>query len=92
MKCKQKAYNERVAYIKSMSLLYDVFRNEDVISLNENDVFEYIQELPMETINNMFETLIMKSTKLDIMECYMKPPLFKFIVIQFIQELRQIEG
>ena len=86
---KEKAYNERVEYIKNMSLIYDVFKNEQYISQNEDDIFEFMQKMPMETINEIIEYLVAKSERLDLVDCYTNPLLFKFIVIQYIQELRQ---
>ena len=88
-KIKQKAYNERVVYIKNMNLLYEVFKNEQYISQNENEVFELLQKMPMETINEIIEYLVAKSERLDLVDCYTNPLLFKFIIIQYIQELRQ---
>jgi hypothetical protein len=86
---KTNAYKELKLYYKNIALLYDIF-SESKISNNENDVFLYIKMMKIDEINEMYDTLLAKCERLNIMDCYTNPLLFKFMVIQYVLEIINI--
>ena len=88
---KRKAYKEMKHYIRGMRMLYDLFENEPNISGDDESVFEYIKEMPMESITEIITEVLKRCLRLDLTECFENPFLFKLMVVQFIQELRSIE-
>ena len=88
---KRKAYKETNNYIRGMGMLYNLFSNEPCISNDDESVFEYIKEMPMESITEIITEVLKRCLRLDLTECFENPFLFKLMVAQFIQELRSIE-
>ena len=88
---KNKAFKEMRIYQKNIGILYDVFNYDYPICDNEKEIFQYIiRELDHFQINEMFDAIHSKLDRLNILETIIDPILFKYQIIVFIQELRQI--
>jgi uncharacterized protein YaaR (DUF327 family) len=88
---KRKCWQECKEYQKNISILHDVFNYDYTISDNEKEIFEYIiQEMDYSQINEMFDAIHSKLDRLHILETMIDPILFKYQVIVFVQEIRQI--
>jgi len=87
---KRRSYKEMKLYFKNISALYDLF-NENELMKNENDIFEYIESMPMNEIMEMLASIIKRCDFLEIDDCYSNSVLFKFMIIEYIQEQRFIK-
>jgi len=87
---KRRTYKEMKLYFKNMSALYDLF-NENELMKNENDVFEYIEDMPMNGIMEMLVSIIKRCDFLEMEDCYSNPVLFKLMIIEYIQDQRFIK-
>jgi hypothetical protein len=87
---KKEAYKELKLYYRNISILYDLF-SKDQLTENDDAILGYIKDMPISEIEKMYAYLIDRTDRLDIMECYLNPVIFKYMVIEYIQELRHIE-
>jgi hypothetical protein len=87
---KRKYHKEANAYFENVSHLYDVFN--DNISFNEYQIWKYITKMENYEIGEMFIVIITKLEKLDLTQTYLDPVLFRFLICEYIMELKQNEG
>ena len=89
---KREAYKELEIYLREISILYRAFNNNKPIIENEDVIFEYIKNMPVSDIVKMFYELLDRYDRLNLRECFLKKTTLKFMVIQYIQEIRKNEG
>jgi hypothetical protein len=88
---KRNYYKDTKALFENFSLLYDAFNNNP-ISYKEYEIWEYIKNMELDEMSEMFYVIISKLDRLDLSETYFNPVLFQFMVCQYVQELRLNEG
>jgi hypothetical protein len=89
---KREAYKELKIYLGEISILYRAFNNKKPIIENEDVIFEYIKNMPVSEVVNMFFDLLDRCDRLKLRECFYKKTTLKLLVIQYIQEMRKNEG
>jgi len=89
---KRQAYKDVKLYLREIQILYEAFNNKKPIIKNEDVIFEYIRNMPISDIVEMFFNLLDRYDRLELRECFLKKTTFKFMVIQYIQEIRKNEG
>ena len=89
---KRQAYKDLKLYFREISILYKAFNNKKPIIENEDVIFEYIKNMPVSEVVKMFFDLLDRYDRLNLRECFLKKTTLKFMVIQYIQEIRKDEG
>ena len=88
---KREYHKETKAFFENVNLLYDAF-NSNPISYKEYQIWEYIKKMELTETSEMFVSIISTLDRLDLTEIYFNPTLFKFLICQYVQELRFNEG
>ena len=89
-KIKIKCNKELKVYYQNMNVLYDLF-NDIHISDKEDEVFTFIQSMPISEIEKMFDEIIIKFHISDMEKAIYEPIIFKFEIIKYIQKMRNGE-
>jgi len=86
---KRESYNNIKLFFENMSRLYDVF-NDNNIPYNEYEIWQYIKEMELTEISDMFISILSKLERLNLKENYFNPVIFKFLICEYIQDIRTI--
>jgi len=86
---KRESYNNIKYFFENISRLYDVFNNND-IPYNEYKIWEYIKEMELSEISEIFISILEKLERLNLKENYFNPVIFKYLICEYIQEMRTI--
>ena len=85
-KLKRKRNNELICYYRNMNVLYELF-NDIHISDKEEEIFTFIQSMPVYEIEKMFDEIILYLDTYDMTEAMYEPILLKFAVMVYVQKL-----
>jgi hypothetical protein len=89
-KIKRKCNKELKLYYRNMNVLYELF-NDIHISDKEDEVFTFIQSMPISEIEKMFDNIVIKFHTIDMADAIYEPIIFKFEIIKYVQKMRNGE-
>lgn len=88
---KKQAYKDLKLYLMEIQILYEAFNNKKSIAENEDVIFEYIKNMSISEVVKMLFYFLDRCNKLNLRESFLKKTTLKFMVIQYIKEIKKNE-